>query len=243
MKSGMKTSHIKIEDIPTQHIKLFQDIKDRNHLVCCHRGGASNFGPENTLYSFRKAVYDSKVDLLEIDVRVSKDNKLIIFHDDSLERTTNGSGLVSSKTVKELKTLDAAYHWPEYRGKGITISTLEEIAVWFLKENQRQELLLIIEMKVGATDMWVEKIIELYHKHPGLYDRAIVISFEPHTLYKIRSIDPKISTGIITMHDIASLGCRVWTRSPLCEYLSLLFFDPVLIFFAFEIAPLLIVFF
>jgi len=100
--------------------------------VIAHRGGAG-IAPENTLVAFRKSV-ELGVDFLELDIHASKDGELIVIHDESIDRTTNGNGLVSSKTRDELQKLDAGYTWTNddgktfpYRGKGVKLSILREV--------------------------------------------------------------------------------------------------------------------
>lgn len=115
------------KDSSIEDITLFKEIKRRKPLICCHRGGASVFGPENTMHSYRRAVLHHNIDLLEIDVRLSRDGKLIILHDDTIDRTTNGSGPAETYTLEELKKYDAGYNYPDLRGTGITIPTLEEV--------------------------------------------------------------------------------------------------------------------
>ena len=82
-----------------------------------HRG-ASGYEPENTLRSFKKAIKLNS-DAIELDVQLTKDHKLVVIHDETVNRTTNGKGKVSELTLKELKKLDA--------GKGEKIPTLEEV--------------------------------------------------------------------------------------------------------------------
>ena len=77
----------------------------KNFILIGHRG-ACYYKPENTISSFRKAL-QLKCKFIECDVRLSKDKKVVIIHDKNLERTTNGDGLVSKHTLKELKKLDA----------------------------------------------------------------------------------------------------------------------------------------
>jgi len=136
------------KDSPTSHIGIFEDIKKRHPIVCCHRGGASVFGPENTLHSYRRAVHEHKVDLLEIDVRVSRDGQLLILHDDTLDRTTNGTGRVEDYTLEELKKFDAAVNYDELRGKGITIPTLHEVLDEF---SSVEGLLFFFDFKSSAA--------------------------------------------------------------------------------------------
>ena len=93
-------------------------VERRLPMQCCAHRGLSGLYPENTLLSFTKAV-ELQVDLIEFDVRVSKDKKLVVIHDSSVDRTTDGSGLVSELTFQELHILDA--------GWGETIPAFEEV--------------------------------------------------------------------------------------------------------------------
>jgi glycerophosphoryl diester phosphodiesterase len=101
-------------------------------LVFAHRGGGGLY-PENTLEAFKYSAAMG-VDVLELDVHSTADGTLVVMHDSLVDRTTNGSGQVNQMTLAELKKLDAGYHFtPDdgktfpFRGKGITVPTLQEI--------------------------------------------------------------------------------------------------------------------
>ena len=98
-----------------------------------HRG-ASAEAPENTLPAIARAVEKHQVDMVEIDLRLTKDRIPVVIHDETLERTTNGEGPIHQYSLRELKTKDAGFRFdPEgkglfpYREKGVTIPTLEEV--------------------------------------------------------------------------------------------------------------------
>jgi glycerophosphoryl diester phosphodiesterase len=93
-------------------------VERRLPLQCCAHRGFSGLYPENTLLSLTKAV-EIQADLIEFDVRVSKDKKLVVIHDSKVDRTTDGSGLVSELTFQELRAFDA--------GWGQTIPAFEEV--------------------------------------------------------------------------------------------------------------------
>jgi len=107
-----------------------QNLPAPVHLA--HRGCAEN-GPENTLYVFDIAVNDYGTQVLETDMYQTADGHLVLMHDDSVDRTTDGTGLVNEMTLAEVQALDAAYWWDPagdgsypLRGQGIQIPTLEE---------------------------------------------------------------------------------------------------------------------
>jgi glycerophosphoryl diester phosphodiesterase len=80
---------------------------ERRVLNIAHQGGQDE-SPSNTMYAFRRAVRDG-ADMLELDVGVTRDGEVVVTHDTTVDRTTNGRGLVSSKTLRQLRRLDAAY--------------------------------------------------------------------------------------------------------------------------------------
>lgn len=114
-------------------------------IVIAHRGGGS-LAPENTLVAFEKA-RSLGVEVLELDLQMTKDGHLVVFHDETLERTTNGEGRVTELTLSELRRFDAAYTFRDIRGRyiyrdqGIKIPTLEEVFQQF------GDLRLIIDIK------------------------------------------------------------------------------------------------
>ncbi|HAT37938.1 MAG TPA: hypothetical protein DCS75_05560, partial [Gemmatimonadetes bacterium] len=84
-------------------------------LLVAHRGG-SRLAPENTMAAFESAIRDWGADMLELDVRLSKDGVVMVIHDDSVDRTTDGTGPVSAYTKQELKQLDAGYRFRDLDG-------------------------------------------------------------------------------------------------------------------------------
>ncbi len=169
---------------------------EKDFLLISHRG-ASHYEPENTLRSFRRAL-DMGSEVIEFDVRKSLDNRLVVIHDRSVNRTTDGSGTVSEKTLEKLKFLDA--------GSGEQIPTLEEVF-----ENFGGSCGLVIELKEKGTE---EKTVLLIKKY-GLEKDVVVVSFREDCLRTIRELDSTISTGLITIFGFGcvkralSLGCRV----------------------------------
>ncbi len=102
-------------------------------LLIAHRGG-SGLAPENTLLAFRRAVEWWHADVLELDVRPTRDGEAVVFHDATLDRTTDGTGPVADRSLGELRALDAGFHFSRdggrsqsFRGTGVGIPTLAEV--------------------------------------------------------------------------------------------------------------------
>jgi len=98
-----------------------------------HRGGAGLY-PENTLLAFSRAARRHRADVLEMDVRATRDGHIVVVHDPTVDRTTGGTGKVSDFTLAELKKLDAGYNFTSdggkthpYRGRGLSIPALREV--------------------------------------------------------------------------------------------------------------------
>ena len=143
-----------------------------------HRG-ARAYEPENTLLSFKKAL-EIGVNAVEFDIRKTKDNQLVVIHDSDVKRTTDGEGLVSELTVKEIKELST--------GKGEKIPTLKE-ALDFLDKKVK----IIIELKEAGYEE--ELLAVIYEKE--LQKNVIVISFKENALRKVRALDKQIETGLV----------------------------------------------
>ena len=100
-------------------------MDDKNNIVVAgHRGYRSKY-PENTLLSFQKAL-DLGVDMLEFDLHLTRDKKLVIIHDERVDRTTDSIGYVRDFSLKEIRELDAG-SWFSNEYKGLEIPTLEEL--------------------------------------------------------------------------------------------------------------------
>ena len=161
-------------------------------LVIAHRGGRS-LGPENTLYTFRRAA-DLGVDVLEMDVHRTKDGHLVVLHDETLDRTTNGTGPVDQFTLAELKKLDAAYHWSPgsgtafpLRGRGLAVPALSEVFKAFPRMHMN------IEIK-DPDQTELHAFCALIHEY-DMNRNVMIASFESGTLQKFRSTCPGIATS------------------------------------------------
>jgi glycerophosphoryl diester phosphodiesterase len=161
-------------------------------FVIAHRGGRS-LGPEGTLLTFRRAV-ELGIDVLEMDVRSTRDGQLVVLHDHRLERTTDGVGAVENFTLSELKKLDAAHRWsPDesqsfpLRGKGITIPTLAEVFAAF------PETRMNLEIKDSGANA-IQPLCRLIRNH-RMSDRVMVACFDAGKLNQFRSACPEVATS------------------------------------------------
>ncbi len=162
-----------------------------DHILNLGHRGASHDAPENTLPAFRLAAQQG-ADGVELDVQLSKEGEVVIIHDFSVDKTTNGRGKVKEKTLAELKALDAGRHFSE-QFAGTTIPTLSELFMVM-----GPVLLYNIELKTTSfNDQGLEaEVIRLIEDH-NLQDRAMVSSFNPFALMRAYRINPKIKRGLL----------------------------------------------
>jgi glycerophosphoryl diester phosphodiesterase len=162
-------------------------------MVIAHQGGRGLW-PDNTIYAFERAVAMG-VDVLEMDVHTTADGVMVTMHDETVERTTNGSGPIRSYTLAELKQLDAGYKWTDddgatypYRGQGITVPTLEEIFTAF------PDIPMNIEIK-QAEPANVAEFCQMLRDFDR-EERVLVGSFDPDTVLAFRQACPEVATSV-----------------------------------------------
>jgi len=143
-----------------------------------HRG-ARAYEPENTLRSFQKAI-ELGVNAVELDVRRTRDDQLVVIHNANVNKTTDGNGSVNELTLNEIKGFVTK--------KGEKVPTLEE-AFQFLGKR----VTILVELKETGIE---EQVLNLVHKK-GLTENIIIISFHEDTLRKVRELDSEIVTGLI----------------------------------------------
>jgi glycerophosphoryl diester phosphodiesterase len=152
-------------------------------LVGGHRGNPAH-NPENTMRSFRSAI-EAGCDLIECDVHLTSDSRLVVIHDHTLERTTNGTGLVRDHSAAELRRLDA--------GHGERIPLLQEV----------------VELVLGKVGLVIE-IKQAPIQYPGLEDKLVamlrqlgavsecaVVSFHHPSIRVLREMEPRLQLGIL----------------------------------------------
>ncbi len=179
-------------DEPGNTSMLYNDDQDGFTLIA-HRG-ASGHAPENTLVAVRRAM-EMRAEMVEVDILLSKDGIPVLLHDPSLDRTTNGTGVVSDFTLDELKLLDAG-SWFGEQFAGEQIPTVDELLALC-----KGKMALNLEIKTQAvTDSLeggvVEKVVELVRKH-GMDRNVIFSSFDPRAIKQLKAIAPDIAGAIL----------------------------------------------
>jgi len=172
-------------------------------VIFAHRG-SSAYAPENTLAAFRKAA-EQGADAIELDVKLSLDGEVMVMHDPTVDRTTDGKGAVNSLSLADLKTLDAGSHFDiEFMGE--PVPTLDEV----LEEVGRQ-LFINIELTnyTSPRDELPDKALELVMKH-DLLDRVLFSSFHPMNLYRIRRLNPDALVALLALPGKAGRLARGW---------------------------------
>jgi glycerophosphoryl diester phosphodiesterase len=152
--------------------------------VVGHRG-AMGYGPENTLVSFERGL-ELGADWIELDVHLSADGELVVIHDETLERTTNGHGLVREHTLAELRQLDA--------GHGQHISTLGEVLDWARARNT------VVDIEIKNAPIFYDGISEAVVdvvKKADMVDQVIVISFDHAAVKRVKALEPRVATGVL----------------------------------------------
>lgn len=166
----------------------------KGKLINIAHRGASGYAPENTIAAYDLAV-KMKSDYFEVDVQRSKDGELVILHDTTVDRTTNGTGKVGDLTLAELKSLDAG-SWFSPRFQGEEIPTLEEI----LDRYKGKRSGILIELKNPELYPGIEKQLadllkkKRMHKRTG---KVIVQSFNHESIQAYHQIQPSVPVGVL----------------------------------------------
>lgn len=177
-------------------------------MVFAHMGG-DGVWPGDTLYAFEQAALLG-VDAFDMDAHITRDGQIVLIHDESVDRTTDGHGQVETMRLPDIKRLDAAYKWSKdggktfpYRGQGIQVPTLEEV---FQKYPSMRYL---IEIKKTQTPIAVP-LCDLILKYQ-MQDRVIVASFHDEAMQLFRKTCPSVATSasrseVITFVLLSKIG-------------------------------------
>jgi glycerophosphoryl diester phosphodiesterase len=163
-------------------------------LVIAHQGG-EGLRPSNTMASFSHAV-ELGVDVLEMDIHSTADDVIVVMHDDTVDRTTDGTGRIQDLTLQEIQSLDAGYYWTDdsgesypYRGQGITVPTLEELFIAF------PDMSMNIEIKQESPSI-VESFCQLLRDYEKV-DSVLVASFHQATMEEFREKCPGVASSMV----------------------------------------------
>lgn len=160
--------------------------------VGAHRG-ASAYAPENTMAAFRLAV-DCGADLIELDVQLTKDGEVVVFHDLTVNKTTNGQGPLNAHTLAELRALDAG-SWFSEEFAGERVPTLAELLAW-----AKGRIWLSIEMKQADDNedlALAHRTAELVAAH-GMNEQVQLMSFRHRLVKAVRDVNVAVSTAPIS---------------------------------------------
>lgn len=179
--------------------------------VIAHRGGRA-LGPENTLFTFRRAAALG-VDVLEMDIHRAADGAIVVLHDDTVDRTTDGSGAVATLGQADLRRLDAGYRWTAdeglslpFRGQGIGVPTLDEVFAAL------PQVRMNIEIKDGAPT--AAPLCALIREH-RMQRKVLVVAVPQDAIDAFRSACPEVATGA-SRNEVARFVACSTLRLPGC---------------------------
>lgn len=178
--------------------------------IFAHRGFSGKY-PENTMLAFQKAV-EIGVDGIELDVHLTKDNEIVIIHDEDIKRTCDGEGLVKDMTLEELRKFDASATFRGVYGF-CGIPTLRE----YFELVKDTAIITNIELKTGVYEYpTIEKRVIDMVREFGLSDRIIFSSFNHFTVKRCEEIAPEIKRGFLTGDWLYDFGKYTAERNVQC---------------------------
>jgi glycerophosphoryl diester phosphodiesterase len=178
-------------------------------LIIAHRGYRSRF-PENTLVSFEAAL-DAEAQMIELDVMLSRDRKVVVIHDATVDRTTNGHGPVSGYTIEELKALDAG-SWFQPRFANERIPTLEQVL-----DHVKERAMINIEIKASAyeaqqpADAIEWQVVDLVRRN-NIQASVLISSFEWKFLDHIVTMEGAPAVALLSRHPADRDNVELCTR-------------------------------
>ena len=181
-----------------------------------HRGFCGKY-PENTMLAFRKAL-EVGVDGIELDVQLTKDGHLVIIHDEKVDRTTNGTGLVVDYMLEDLQKLDASSIFTGQMGFN-PIPTLRE----YFDLVKDYPIVTNIELKTGVNEYpgIEEKVLELIREYK-LEDRVLISSFNHFSVKRMQALAPELQYGLLTETWILDPGAYTKAHNVECYHPSIL---------------------
>lgn len=172
--------------------------------IIAHRGYSKRY-PENTMLAFKQAaVFD--IDGIELDVHLTQDGEVVICHDETIDRTSNGTGFIKDLTLAELRKFNFGMKFPDMAETGledIGMPTLAEFLAWFADK----PFVVNIELKTNIFryEGLVEKVISLIDEYK-VAERVIISSFQHHSVRAVKRLRPDIKCGLLTAAGLCEPG-------------------------------------
>jgi glycerophosphoryl diester phosphodiesterase len=186
-------------------------IQKRRPIIFAHRG-ASAHAPENTLAAFELAI-QQQADLVEVDTKLSADKRVVVIHDQTIDRTTDGSGRVSDLTFNNLRTFNAGYRFRDtYPDE--TIPALEEVI-----EICTGRIQINIELSNYFTplDGLAEEVSRIINQYQ-LHEEVIVSGFHPIPLRRFHNLSPEVAIAFLARPGLQGFLSRSWLGRVLVPY-------------------------
>lgn len=170
-------------------------------MIFAHRG-FSGYYPENTMLAFQKVAEETAADGIELDIQLTKDGEIVIMHDETLDRTTNGTGYLKDHTLEDLKMLSVGVNTKGFLPRQ-TIPTLREYFTWL----KTTKLITNIELKTSIIEYKgiVPKLVALV-KEFGLENQVWYSSFNHYTIKELKELMPNANCGLLTESWMVDFG-------------------------------------
>lgn len=164
-----------------------------------HRG-AAGYAPENTIPAFALAA-EQGADGVELDIQLTRDGEIVVIHDETIDRVSNGTGRVMDYSLEELKRLNFNKNFPQFGF--VTIPTLEEVFS-LLKDSG---LVVNVELKTNIVfyEGIEEKAVQVAEKM-GMSERVIYSSFNHYSVLKVKEFAPRTKTGFLYTDGIINIA-------------------------------------
>ncbi len=169
--------------------------------IFAHRGSSAH-APENTLPAFRLAL-EQNADAIELDAKLTADGKIVVIHDQSVDRTTDGTGMVKNLALSEIRLLDGGSHF-DIAFRGELIPTLDEVLDEF---GRRTFINIELTNYTSPWDSLPEAVCRLIKKM-RLIPRVMFSSFNPIALIRAHRLLPEVPIGLLCMPGNAGFLCR-----------------------------------
>lgn len=179
--------------------------------IFAHRGFSGKY-PENTILAFKKAI-EARADGIELDVQLTKDGEVVIIHDETIDRTTNGKGFVVDYTYEEISKFDASY---TFKDMGFNpIPTLRE----YFELVKDLDIVTNIELKTGVNEyLGIEKkVLDLILEY-NLEKKVIISSFNHFSVIRMRDLAPQLKYGFLSEDWLIDAGKYVHSHGIQCYH-------------------------